>query len=226
MSSTYGDNFPRGGAKPRGFPHHTQTEEECHDGHGDGPIILDRIPSNAIPIGRANITTYGYQSQNCQQPYHEYYPQYCPPQQCAPPYPYFFTPSCGSGGQSSFPALVTPLTNLNAVETNHGTQIVFKARVGSNRNVTFEWETFEGVLSVSGISYLTVEQSMGHLPETVKDFPIRIRYRGIPKMSFLRISTDGTRPIRFYLDNSETGEDVTSGDHVVVQGSAVSWIMK
>lgn len=124
---------------------------------------------------------------------------------------------------TGFRALITQTTGLKALSSsNEGSVQVLMRR--KNRVVTLQWEPFTCQLGASGLSYLTINQSIMNLPPYVIEIPIRITYNGLAKTTFFQVDPFSSEQMRIYLDVNGLGTGNLIGDTVVVQGTPVSWI--
>lgn len=138
---------------------------------------------------------------------------YCPPRRPKNSYPDVL----------GFRAMITPLDHITVPYSGTETLVAFQMR-RKNLVVTLQWEQFSGTIGASGVSYLTVRQTICSLPSSPVRFPINITYNSIGKTTFIEIYPGASDQIRIYLDPSGTGTGITQGTNIVVYGSAISWI--
>lgn len=127
-------------------------------------------------------------------------------------------------GVSYFTSVITPLTGLSGF-SGIGGSVEFRMR-RKNKTVTLQWEPFTGTLASSGVSYLTVAQSIPNTPPYIVSFPIYLVYKGVGRNT--RIEIDPfvrTGYIKFYLNTDGSTTGTVSGDSISVPGGAVSWIV-
>jgi len=128
-------------------------------------------------------------------------------------------------GVSCFSSVITPVTGLDPQHTNHNGTVEFRMR-RKNKTVTLQWEPFMGAVSQTGVSFLSVCQSICNTPPYPVSFPISIQYKGINKFSFITIDPNSkTGNIKFYLNQDKTSTDITVNDSFYIYGGAVTWIV-
>lgn len=89
--------------------------------------------------------------------------------------------------------------------------------------MTMQWEGFSGVLGGDGFRYVAANISFSGLPiHAIEEF-IRVEYRGIVHIGFIRIDPYAEDVIQFHFSSAG---DITSrpGDRIVVFGKSISWI--
>lgn len=123
-----------------------------------------------------------------------------------------------------FQAIVFPLTNLQNHNHENG-MIAFLCR-RKNATVTFQWESFSGDIGSNGISHVSVNQTIADLPPYPVEYPIRLIYKSVPAVGYLRINPSGGEQISYFFSIDGTGSGVVVGDHLEVPGGAVSWIVE
>ena len=77
--------------------------------------------------------------------------------ECCPPHQRY------DPGVSCFTSVITPLSNLTPLYSGCTGSVEFKMR-RKNKTVILQWEPFTGILASSGVSYLTVVQSICNTP--------------------------------------------------------------
>jgi len=124
---------------------------------------------------------------------------------------------------STFNALVMPLTNAKATYTNHGANIQFKMK-RSNNIVNLSWEPFTGNISANGTAWLTINQSINNLPSWPVTDQFNMIYLGQSAVSIATIDPSTDSNVRFYLkaDKSAVG---SIGDTVEMPGGSIQWVV-
>lgn len=177
----------------------------CTDGV---PIVLNKLPACAIPLDATETDDSScYEERRRPQPIE----RRSPPRRSNYRY------------SESFRAIITPVTSLNATSSNNGHVIEFQMR-RKNRTVTMQWEPFEGSISQSGVSHLSVQQSIDNLPPYQLRLPVVLRHKDTMRSSSVMIDPNSSTPIKFFISVTEEGSGVTAGDYVFVPGGSVSWI--
>lgn len=125
----------------------------------------------------------------------------------------------------SFKSIITPLMELKTACSKHCGPIEFQMR-RKNKVVTLQWEPFSAVISTSGISYLTVCQTIANTPHYPVYGVYNLEYNGVLRQAPVVISADCVKGnILLYLNSNGTSEGVTANDSIIVKGSCVSWIV-
>lgn len=147
------------------------------------------------------------------------------------PYPpYFSHPTAPKArtlppGVDSFFAMITPLTNLRATQSDSTGQIEFKIKK-KNGTVTLQWESFSGEIAAAGSPFLVVRQSIANLPEKDVVSAYKVVYKGVPGVAFFSVlpaEASGLQ-LRFGLNVTDNPSLVAIGDSVVVHGGSITWI--
>lgn len=126
-----------------------------------------------------------------------------------------------------FTSIVTPLSSLTPLYSNECGCVEFIMR-RKNKVVTLQWEPFSGVLTTSGIAYLSVPQTIANLPPYPIYIPIYIQYKDIYRQTFVLIDPFDVKDvnIKFYLNTNGTSLNINANDNVTVLGGAVSWVVE
>lgn len=164
---------------------------------------------------------------------------HCPPL-CPPLCPPSCPPSCPSTdchksrqhrsgrydpGVSYFTSVITPLTNLTPGHSGCLGSVEFRMR-RKNKTVTLQWEPFTGCIAASGITHLTVAQSICNTPPYVMSFPIFLHYKNTGRITHIKIDPHAkSGNIKFFLHVDGSGSGVSIGDFISVPGGSVSWIV-
>lgn len=128
-------------------------------------------------------------------------------------------------GVSYFNSVITPLTGLTPSHSGCMGSVEFRMR-RKNKTVTLQWEPFTGMLSSSGISYLSVSQSICNTPPYPVSIPIYILYKGIGRVTFINIDPFAQYiNIKFYLNTDGSSDNTNTGDNISVPGGCVTWIV-
>lgn len=130
---------------------------------------------------------------------------------------------CDEGG--SFTSNIVPLSDLMGTSTHLIGSVEFKMR-RKNKTVTLQWESFYGVLTASGVTHLTVLQSISNLPPYVFNSVLFLRHRGIPKISTLEIDpSEKNSLIKIFINPDRTETNIMMGDHIFVAAGSATWII-
>jgi hypothetical protein len=121
--------------------------------------------------------------------------------------------------------VITFLSELRAIYSTNIGSVNFMMR-RRNKTVTLQWEPFTGVLTASGIAYLTVTTPIANTPPYPIESSIEIEYNGTRRKTFIQIDPFATSSnIRFYLNTDGSASNVLIGDTVVVKGGNAKWIV-
>lgn len=124
----------------------------------------------------------------------------------------------------NFGSIVTPLNNLVSQSGNIGSIEIHVTQIGST--VTFQWEGFTGVLSATGVAYLTINQTVPYFGSGTFTFPIILTHAGTQKVGYLYISSSSSNiQARIYLNEDGSTTGVNVGDAIQVNSGSVSWIL-
>jgi hypothetical protein len=129
---------------------------------------------------------------------------------------------CNTDAVCSFKAIISPATMVKTLYTNSPQVPVVMRR--KNKIVTLQFEGFSGAITGTGTAFLTINQSIYNLPNTLMMFPYRLLYNGVPKISFINVDPNSSDVIQFYLDNSGSGSGITSNDTFTIYGTTLTWI--
>lgn len=177
----------------------TESSSDC------GPTILSELPECAIPLDCNQYIDASRGSSCCDGP-HRY----------------------RNGGvretyYEGFRVTLSPLNNVVTPLSDHNGMVEFKLR-RKNKVVTMQWESFSGTITQNGGAFLSVNQSFSNLPDLPVNMIYMLEYRGVAKVSYIRVDPNSSVQVKFYLDVSGHGSDVKVGDLVEVPGGCVSWI--
>ena len=133
---------------------------------------------------------------------------------------------CSVYGCDEFTSMITPVTELYGESSGCRGSVQFRIR-RKNKVVNLQWEPFIGIIGASGISHLTVTQTICNLPPyTIRD-PIIIQYKGDIHTSFVEIDPHNRcGNIKFYLPSNLSCEHITHGDSFKVYAKCISWIVE
>jgi hypothetical protein len=120
--------------------------------------------------------------------------------------------------------VITPVNSLQPENSKVKGCVEFKMR-RKNRIVILQWEGFSGALAQSGVSYLQVPQYITSLPSYKIYSPIKLRYLGQERTTFVLIDPNSNYGNIFFFLNSDGSSSGTNlGDNFFVYPSAVTWI--
>lgn len=126
----------------------------------------------------------------------------------------------------TFRSLITPLSELTPVNSKNLGPIQFYMR-RKNKVVTLQFEPFSGIITTTGISYLSLAQTICNLPPYPVFGVYTIIYNGITKQCPIEVTPDNVKSqVLFYLNANTTSENVNANDSIIVQGGSISWIVK
>lgn len=138
---------------------------------------------------------------------------------CPPPQPRY------DPGVSYFPSVITPLSNLTPLSSGFTGCVEFRMR-RKNKTVTLQWEPFTGIMSASGVAFLTVAQAICNTPPYLISTPIYLEYKSVGRVTRVDIDPGAkSGNIRFYLNTDGTAVGVNAGDTVYVHGGCITWIV-
>jgi len=127
-------------------------------------------------------------------------------------------------GAFHFNSVITPVTNLQPGYSGCQGCVEFRMR-RKNKTVTLQWEPFTGAIGQSGISFLTVVQSICNTPPYKISIPIYFQYKGTNRITHIDIDPNSTTGnVFFYLNTDGSTSGITIGDSFSVPAGAVSWI--
>lgn len=128
-------------------------------------------------------------------------------------------------GVSYFTSVVTPLHNLTPLYSGCTGSVEFRMR-RKNKTVTLQWEPFTGTMAASGVSYLSVAQSICNTPPYPVSIPIYLEYKCVGRISHITIDPNAKcGNIRIYLNTDGSACNIICGDSIYVHGGAISWIV-
>lgn len=128
-------------------------------------------------------------------------------------------------GISCFLSMVTPTLELLGTYTGNQNSIEFRMR-RKNKTVILQWEPFSGSVASTGISYLTVSQSVCNMPPYPIFRPISIQYNGINRMSNINIDPySKVGNIKFYINSDGSSVNINIGDSFVIYGGSIDYIV-
>jgi hypothetical protein len=128
-------------------------------------------------------------------------------------------------GSFCFQSIITPLTGLTPGYSNTPGCVEFRMR-RKNKTVFLQWEPFTGTLSSSGVSYLTVTQSICNTPPYPISTPIFLDYKGVGRITHVEIDPFSKNAnIKFFLNTDGSSSNISSGDSISVPGGCVEWIV-
>lgn len=134
---------------------------------------------------------------------------------------------CGTSGPYEpncfeFQVGIYPLNQM--VPQNSGVKFQMRRKSGV---VFLQWENFSGSIGQSGVSHLTVNQSICNLPPFLMKFPIMISYKSVQKITYIQIDpNDPQANIKIFLNADGTGTGILQGDAVNVYSCSISWIVE
>lgn len=172
----------------------------------DGPVMLTSLPSCAIPINPYSQENDPRSNSRCG---------------CES--------SCGrqvKDDSTTFnpQVMITPVVGLTPTSgADNRTLVEFRIR-RKNQTVTLQWEPFEGSMGQSGVSYLSVHQTIPSLPSHTMSWPILFSYKGVQKISYAFLDPTARESLKFYLDVSGLATDVNANDHFYMPGGSITWI--
>lgn len=88
--------------------------------------------------------------------------------------------------------------------------------------MSLQWEGFSGQIGGGGFRHVAANFSFSGLPISAVEQVIKVEYRGISHLGYVRIDAHAADVIQFHF--SLNGDIVSSpGDRIVVPGSTVQW---
>ena len=128
-------------------------------------------------------------------------------------------------GLSVFASVITPLCEIDPKSSRCSGCVEFLMR-RKNKTITFQWEPFSAVMAASGVTHISVSQSICNLPSYPLTFPIMIHYKSQRRMTYMEINPHRDRSqIRIYLHANGSADNVHAGDAIFIPGSTVTWII-
>lgn len=127
--------------------------------------------------------------------------------------------------ETAFDSLITPLSNLQPI-IDPGTGSVEFHQVIIGRQVTLQWEAFQGVMAANGVAFLTISQTIPNPPSGTFTQPITITYNGIPRTTWFYISSnDPVIQGKFYLNTDGSTSGINVGDTIMLNSGSVTWLI-
>lgn len=128
-------------------------------------------------------------------------------------------------GVSSFTSVITPIAGLTPLYSGCVGSVEFRMR-RKNKTVTLQWEPFTGSLAASGITFLTVVQSISNTPPYPISIPNYIEYKGIGRMTNIIIDPHSISGNIFFNINTDGSTNGTNtGDFFKIPGGTITWIV-
>ena len=119
--------------------------------------------------------------------------------------------------------ILSPVVDLSPVTTD--TRSMVELRMSrKNKIVSIQWEPFMGAVSINGVAFLSVHQTIPCLPPHPVSIPVVLEYKGVSKMGYVKIDPTTKHQMMFYLDITGNGSCVCSSDHFMFHGGCISWI--
>lgn len=126
---------------------------------------------------------------------------------------------------SCFRSIISPLMELKTACSKHCGPVAFEMR-RKNKVVSLQWEPFSAVITTSGISYLTVCQTIANTPNYPVFGVYNLEYNGVLRQAPISISGDCIKGnILMYLNSNGTSDNVVANDSIIVKGGCVTWIV-
>lgn len=127
-----------------------------------------------------------------------------------------------SAEQYNFRVPINPISQLVGSHFKRS-NIVHMSIRRSGGIMTLQWEGFSGLLGGTGFRHVAANISFSGLPIHAIEELIRVEYRGLSRIGYIRIDPYADDVIQFHFTSNG---DVTSaqGDRIVVPGSTVTWI--
>lgn len=125
----------------------------------------------------------------------------------------------------SFRSIISPLMELKTACSKHCGPVEFHMR-RKNKVVSLQWEPFSAVITTTGISYLTVCQTIANTPNYPVFGVYNLEYNGVLRQAPISISGDCIKGnILMYLNANGTSDNVVANDSIIVKGGCISWIV-
>ena len=125
---------------------------------------------------------------------------------------------------NSFYSIITPVHDLSSFSESKCVE--FKMR-RKNHVVTLQWEPFSGIISASGINYLTVPQTICNTAPYPIYNTFYLKYKGSVRKGVIKIIPESKKGnIRFYLNEDLSANDILQGDSFKIYSSSISWIVE
>lgn len=179
--------------------------------------ILKYLPPGAIPISTPNSIC------SCRR-------SGCGGCQPKPYEPMMCSTGCGQvcqskNGRVSMQVPVNPLTELLGLDSNlNNGYIMVQMQCNPGGVVTFQWESFQGIIGANNIKEVTMNATLGSLPIYSVEFPIRILLAGDYHTGYFGVkNTNGAKVYQFHFKNTDD-LNARIGDSITIYGSCVTWL--
>jgi hypothetical protein len=140
-------------------------------------------------------------------------------QKC-PPNPCFNNPDI-----STFKSIITPLSQLTPLNSKCAGAVEFMMR-RKNKVVSLQFEPFKGILTVSGIAYLELAQSICNFPPYPVSSSYTLSVNGVFRQAQITVNPCNVKSsVWFYLNADSTATGIMANDSIVVNGGCISWIV-
>lgn len=124
-----------------------------------------------------------------------------------------------------FKSIITPLSELTPINSSTQGPIEFRMR-RKNKVVSLQWQPFSGVITTTGISYLSLAQTICNMPPYSVYGIYNLEYNGVLRQAPIEINPQNIKSnVLFYLNSNGTSENVNANDSVIVKGGYISWIV-
>lgn len=128
-------------------------------------------------------------------------------------------------GVSYFTSIIIPVIALTPQYSGCTGCVEFRMR-RKNKTVTLQWEPFSGSIASSGISNLTVVQTICNTPPYPISIPIYIKYKDDNRITNITIDPNGKNGnIKYYLNTDGSGTGIVVNDAFYIYAGAVTWIV-
>jgi hypothetical protein len=190
----------------------------------DSEDILNDSDYKTCPKGGENllknICFYDQSSSEYQdQSYTTCFKKPCIQPRC-PPKPCFTNPDI-----ATFKSIITPLSQLTPLNAKCAGAVEFTMR-RKNKVVSLQFEPFKGVISISGIAYLELSQSLANLPKYPVSSSYTLSVNGVFRQAQITVNPCNMKSsVWFYLNADSTATGINANDSVVVNGACISWIV-
>ncbi|CAH6419696.1 Hypothetical protein HVR_LOCUS772 [uncultured virus] len=129
-------------------------------------------------------------------------------------------------GASMFTSVITPLSELTPGSSGAMGSVEFIMR-RKNKTVTLQWEPFTAKMAASGVSYLTVAQSICNTPSYLVSTPIYFQYKSVGRVTHIEIDPNAkSANIKFFLNADGSSTGVNMGDAISFPGGSATWIVE
>ncbi|HSW76406.1 MAG TPA: hypothetical protein VLG50_05150 [Candidatus Saccharimonadales bacterium] len=124
-----------------------------------------------------------------------------------------------------FKSIITPLSELTPDNCKHPGPIAFRMR-RKNKVVSLQWEPFSGKITTSGITHLSLVQTICNMPPYSVFGVYNIEHNGNLRQAPIEINPNNVKAqVLFYINSDGTATNVNANDSVNVKGGMVSWIV-